>query len=69
MPMCSLSKLKYQHMNEESCTAGSETFLCVLFVEFVTACLFVVRLKSVCPYQFSGWEEITEQKQWVVLYD
>ena len=24
---------------------------------------------SVCPYQFSGWEEITEQKQWAVLYD
>lgn len=42
----------------------------VVFVwSFVAARLFVARLTSVCPYQFSGREEITEQKQWVVLYD
>lgn len=34
--------------------------VCRVCLEFVTACLFVMRLKSVCPYHFSGWEEITE---------
>lgn len=43
--------------------------VCHVCLEFVAACLFVMRLKSVCPYHFGGWEEITEQRQWVVLYD
>lgn len=57
------------HERSPSCTTASETVSCLLRLDFVTVCLFVMRLKSVCPYQFSGWEEITEQKQWVVLYD
>lgn len=43
--------------------------VCSVCLVFVVACLFVLRLKSVCPYQCSGCEEITEQKQWMVLYD
>lgn len=43
--------------------------VCSVCLVFVAACLFVVGLKSICPYQCSGWEEITEQKQQVVLYD
>lgn len=45
------------------------SFVCSVCSEFVAVCLFVARLKSVCPYQFSGSEEITEWEQWVVLYD
>lgn len=62
---------KYQHINEVGVVQVQvkQFFVCSVWLEFVTACLFVMRLKSVCPYQFIGWEEITEQKQWEVLYD
>lgn len=67
MSMYNDSHPKYQHMKEVRVVQLQ--VLCLFRLDFVTVCLFVMRLKSVCPYQFSGWEEITEQKQWVVLYD
>lgn len=63
--MCNTSpeKWQWQHMYEVRVVQLQikEFCVCVCLV-FVSACLFVVQLKSVCPYQCSGLEEITEQK-------
>lgn len=62
-----LTVMVASHEWSQSSAAASEPVLCLFCLFsvclFVAACLFVVRLKSICPYQCSGWEEITEQKQ------
>lgn len=62
MPICNMSYPKYKHINEVRVVQLQVKQFCVCCVclEFVAACLFVMRLKSVCPYHFSGREEITE---------
>lgn len=57
-------KWRWQHTNEVRVVQlqVKDFYVYSVCLVFVTACLFVVKLKSVCPYQCSGLEEITVQK-------